>query len=92
VFTSYIAHLRRLQEVHSNRDTYWRQIDKVIASSSSSGYDEATRLLVELREAADHFNETQEFQARFRSWAQSNQRRPALMKRLLAHNFRLPQA
>jgi len=82
---------RHLKEIHDHRDTYWRQADKAAERGVASGYDEATRLLVELRDAATQFNETQEFQARFRIWVVSHLRRPALMKRLQAQKFTIPE-
>jgi hypothetical protein len=59
---------------------------------TGAGYDEALRLLVELREAADRFKETQQFQDRFRAWVRPQLRRPAFVKRLQTHKFTLPEA
>ena len=86
-----LAHLRHLQDIHDHQDAYWRQIDQAAARASSTGYDEATRLLVELREAANHFKEDQQFQTHFHTWIRSHLRRPALLKRLQNHNFTLPE-
>lgn len=81
---------RHLKDIHDHQDTYWRQVDKSAERGVASGYDEATNLLVELRDAAAQFNETQEFQARFRVWVPSHMRRPALIKRLQSHHFYIP--
>lgn len=81
---------RHLKDIHDHRDTYWQQADKSAERSTGPGYDEAAKLLVELRDAAAQFNESQEFQNRFRVWVQSYMRRPALIKRLQAHNFSIP--
>lgn len=86
------ARLRHLQDLHEHLDTYWRQVEKEASRGNASGYDEAVRLLVDLRDVANHFKETQQFQARFRTWVQSHTRRPALLRRLHEHNFTLPQA
>ena len=86
------ARLRHLQELHDHLDTYWRQVEKAASRGNASGYDEAVGLLVELREVANHFKETPQFQTRFRSWVQSHMRRPALLKRLHERQFPLPQA
>ena len=48
------------------------------------------RDLVDLREAAEQFNETREFQERFRTWIQAYRRRPGLMERLRRQQFVLP--
>jgi len=59
---------------------------------TGTGYDEAARLLIELREAAGQFKEAQQFQERFRAGVRPHLRRPAFVKRLQAHKFTLPEA
>jgi hypothetical protein len=87
-----LARLRHLQEIHDHQDSYWNQINQAVERGSGSGYDEALKLLIELRDSANQFNETQMFQDRFRSWVRSHLRRPALVKRLQSHKFALPEA
>jgi hypothetical protein len=87
-----VERLRHLQDIHDHQEDYWRQVDQEVVRGSGTGYDEAVRVLIELRGAADQFNETQEFQERFRSWVRPHLRRPAFVKRLTAHKFRLPEA
>ena len=87
-----LARQRHLQEIHDHQDTYWHQVDQAVTRSTGSGYDEATRVLIELREAAEQFQESQEFQARFRAWVRPHLRRPAFVKRLQARKFSLPEA
>ena len=60
-----LARQRRLQDIHSQQEEYWRQARFAAERGTGAGYDEATRILVELREVAEHFKENQEFQARF---------------------------
>ncbi len=86
------AHRRHLQEIRDHQDDYWHQVDMAAVRGTGTGYDEAVRLLTELREAADHFKETQQFQERFRAWARPHLRRPALVKRLQAGKFPVPEA
>ncbi len=85
------AHLRHLQDVHDSQESYWQQIDQALTRSSGSAYDEATQLLIELRDAANHFKETQAFQERFRAWVRPHLRRPAFVKRLQTNKFALPE-
>ena len=87
-----LAHQRHLQNVHDHRDDYWRQAEQAVARGTGTGYDEADRLLNELRNAADYFNEMQEFQAHFRAWVRPHLRRPAFIKRLQSHSFSVPEA
>ncbi len=86
------ARLRHLQEIHDHQDAYWHQVEQAVMRGTGTGYDEALRSLVELREAADQFKETQKFQDRFRAWVPPHLRRPAFVKRLQAHKFTLPEA
>jgi hypothetical protein len=86
------ARLRHLQEIHDHQDAYWHQVEQAVMRGTGAGYDEALRLLVELREAADQFKETQQFQDRFRAWVRPQLRRPAFVKRLQTHKFTLPEA
>lgn len=87
-----LARERHLQDIHDHQENYWSQVDEAVARGSGSGYDEALRSLVELRDVAEHFKETQKFQARFRTWVLPHLRRPAFVKRLQAHKFALPEA
>jgi hypothetical protein len=83
-------HLRRLQYIHDHQEEYWLQINQAVEHTVGARYDDAVRNLVELREAADQFNETQEFQERFRTWVQAYSRRPGLIHRLQQHKFSIP--
>ncbi len=85
------AHQRHLQDIHDRQDAYWHQVDQAVTRGSGSGYDEAVRLLIELREAASQFQANQEFQGRFSVWVQPHLRRPAFVKRLQERNFTLPE-
>ena len=87
-----MARRQHLQDIHDHQDNYWQQADQAVVRGTSTGYDEATRLLVELREVADHFKENREFQERFRAWVRPHLRRPAFVKRLQVHKFTVPEA
>jgi len=87
-----LARERHLQDIRDHQENYWRQVDEAVTRGTGTGYDEALRLLVELRDAADHFKEIEEFQERFRAWVPPHLRRPASVKRLQAHKFTLPEA
>jgi hypothetical protein len=86
-----LARLRHLQEVHDRQEEYWRRIEQAVTRKSGTAYDEAVRLLIDLRDAADHFKETQQFQARYLTWVRSYMKRPALLERLYKNKFSLPQ-
>lgn len=86
-----LARQRHLQDVHNHQEDYWHQIEQAVTRKSGTSYDEAVRLLIELRDAADQFKETQQFQSRFLAWVQSYMRRPSLLERLYKNKFSLPQ-
>ncbi len=82
--------LQRLQYFHDHQEQYWFQINQAVEHTVGARYDDAVRDLVDLREAANQFNETQVFQERFRAWVQSYRRRPGLIDRLRRNQFVLP--
>lgn len=86
------ARQRRLQDIHEHQESFWRQVEKSVARNNASGYDDAAALLVDLRDSAAQFNESQAFEARFRAWIPAHVRRPAFLKRLQAQRFPLPEA
>jgi len=87
-----LARQRHLQVIHDHQDDYWHQVDLAVTRSTGTGYDEAARVLNELREAAEQFKESQEFQTRFRAWVQPHLRRPAFVKRLQNRKFTLSES
>ncbi len=82
--------LQHLQYVHDHQEQYCFQINQAVEHTVGARYDDAVRDLVELREAANHFNETREFHERFRTWVQSYRRRPGLLDRLRRQQFIVP--
>jgi len=50
-----VAHQHHLQDIRHHQDDYWHQVDLAVMRNSGAGYDEAVRLLIELRGAADQF-------------------------------------
>jgi len=87
-----LARQRRLQDIRDHQDDHWRQIDLAVMRGSGAGYDEAVRLLVELRDVAEQFKESQQFQTHFHAWVRPHLRRPAFIKRLQDRRFTLPEA
>jgi hypothetical protein len=83
---------RHIEDIHEHQDVYWHRAEVAVARGSGAGYDEAVQVLGELREVADRFQETQQFQARFRAWVQPHLRRPAFVQRLRDRKFALPEA
>ena len=86
-----LARQRHLQDIHDHQEDYWHQVDLAVTRGTGTGYDEAVRVLIELREAAEQFKETREFQERFHTWVRAHLRRPAFVKRLQDRKFTLPE-
>lgn len=86
-----LARQQHLQDIQNRQDDYWHQAEIALLRKSGTGYDEATRLLVELRDAANHFHVKTEFQERFLVWVQPHMSRPAFVKRLQDQKFTLPE-
>lgn len=81
---------RHLRDVHDHADDYWRRATVAVERGSGPGYDEATNLLIELRQVARHFDEEAAFEQRFQAWIAPHLRRPAFVTRLRAQRFQLP--
>src|SRR6202162_2246220 len=86
-----LARQRHLRDIHDHQEDYWHQVDLAVTRGTGQGYDEAVRVLIELREAAEQFKETREFQERFHTWVRAHLRRPAFVKRLQDRKFTLPE-
>jgi hypothetical protein len=84
-----LARQRYLQNIHEQPNTYWDKVEQAVKRTTASGYDEALGLLVDLRDAAEYFQESQQFQTRFQSWVQPHVRRQSLIKRLIDNDFKI---
>jgi hypothetical protein len=85
------ARQRRAQYIHTHQDEQWQRITLAVERGSGTGYDNATELLVDLREVTNEFGESRAFQERFTAWTQPHLKRPAFVKRLRAQHFPLPE-
>ncbi len=85
------ARLRHLQEVHDHQDAYWHQIEQFVKHAAGANYDQAVRLLIDLRDSASHFKTEQAFYERYFTWLLSYLRRPALIERLQKNQFPFPR-
>ena len=67
---------------------HWKLVEKAAGLGTASGYDEATRLLVDMAEAAALTNRKGEFFSRLAGFRETHVRRPALIRRLDARKLR----
>src|SRR6266568_3556634 len=79
------AHLAHLREVYDQQDILWQRAEQEVKIGSGRGYDEALRILMELSEAFDQFDETKKFQECFYIWVRPFIQRPSFVARLQSH-------
>ncbi len=79
------AERRRLQELEAlaaREAEVWEEVDALIQRGAGSAYDEAVRLLLQLRELAIHKDEGPAFERRVSELCERYSRRSALLRRL----------
>ncbi len=75
--------IRELEELSKREAETWQEVERQIQQYNAKGYDEATRLLVRLRELAVYQHQEGQFQERLDKIRGQYKRRPSLMERLL---------
>ena len=78
------AEKKRIQELldlAGREEGTWRWIESLIAQKQAKPYDEATKLLVDLRDLAIYQNQLFKFQERFLVFKEKYRNRPTLMER-----------
>jgi hypothetical protein len=78
------AEQKRIQELIAlagREEATWHWIDSLIGQRQAKPYNEATKLLVDLRDLAIYQNRLQQFQERFLAIKEKVRSRPALMER-----------
>lgn len=58
------AHLKRMVVIAEHEDKSWQEVDRLISQKKVKAYDEAVKILKELRELAEHRNELPAFKER----------------------------
>jgi len=59
--------IQRLEKLAQAEETHWANVENLLSQKRGSTYDEATKLLVELRDMADYKQRTPKFAARLKS-------------------------
>jgi hypothetical protein len=73
--------IQRLEKLAQDEEANWAHVEKLLVQKRASTYDEATKLLVELRDMADYKQRRGEFQKRFQSICEKYGKSAALMGR-----------
>jgi hypothetical protein len=76
------ARLRKLETLAQREPEAWAQVRELIAQKHAKAYDEAVRLLVELRDLAHHSGRRADFDAQISTIKKDYHNRPALLARL----------
>lgn len=76
------ARKKHLEDIASRTPTVWKQVSAWIAKRTPKGYDRAVELLVDLRDAADHANRTDEFFEQFHDLCDRHVGKPSFVRRL----------
>jgi hypothetical protein len=79
------AEAKRMAELEAlarRSEAAWQEVDTLIQQSTGKAYDQAVRLLVKLKELAQHQGQESAFQARVARIEEQYARRRALMERL----------
>lgn len=73
--------LRRLEELAGNEDANWQYVEKLLQQKRGSTYDEATKLLVELRDMSVYMQRESKFRERFTTIKERYGKSVALIER-----------
>lgn len=79
-----VARKKRIKELDAlapHEEETWKQVVKLLEAKQAKPYDEATALLKNLRDLAEHQGRLPEFAQRFERFKTTYQNRPALLTR-----------
>ena len=81
------ARIRKLEALAQQEGQVWEQVQSLIGHKHARAYDEAIKLLIDLRDLARHRGQGDSFQARIAQLAEEYRTRSGLLSRL--HHARL---
>jgi len=76
------ARERYLNDLAKREAEAWREVDVLIATKQPVRYDQAVKLLCDLREIAQHRGSADEVEARLRRLCEEHARKPSFLERL----------
>ena len=71
--------IQRLEKIAQEEETHWAYVEKLLGQKRGSTYDEATKLLVELRDMSEYKQRKRKFAERFKSICEGFGRSTALV-------------
>ncbi|MEW6211265.1 MAG: hypothetical protein AB1631_23065 [Acidobacteriota bacterium] len=76
------ARIKRLNEMSKREPQMWDEVFALIAKKQPKAYDDAIRLLVDLRDLAEHLGQPERFQSRINGIYEQYSNRPGLLDRM----------
>jgi hypothetical protein len=77
-----IAREKYLNDLAKHEDKVWEKVDALIETKRQPDYDEAVKLLVDLRDLSKKINKESMFKDKMRSIYEKHSRKPSLIRRL----------
>ena len=77
-----IAREKYLNDLAKREDKVWKKVDDLIETKRQPDYDEAVKLLVDLRDLSRKINNETMFKENLRSIYEKHSRKPSLVRRL----------
>ncbi|MBW2663083.1 MAG: hypothetical protein JRD93_14085 [Deltaproteobacteria bacterium] len=77
-----IARKKYLKDLAKREDKVWRKINDLIKTKRQTNYDEAVKLLLDLRDLSKKINNETIFEDKMRSIYEKHSRKPSLIRRL----------
>ena len=73
---------KRLDALTPRKEEAWREVKALVETRDQKSYDQAVKLLADLRDLASRESEEEAFSRRFAQFVEPHSRKPTLMKRL----------
>lgn len=74
--------MKRLKELSKKEPQVWKEVLALVEERKAKAYDEATRLLLQLKELADYTGARDSFTGRLNELCENSRKRPAFLARL----------
>ncbi|MEM6319677.1 MAG: hypothetical protein AAF960_18535 [Bacteroidota bacterium] len=76
------AHAKKMEELRSQKAELWKNAESQALRFNASGYDQATKIIIQLKQVADYENNQRAFEQHLGEFITPFIRRPALIRRL----------
>jgi hypothetical protein len=84
------ARAKYLDDLAQKKDKVWRKVQDLISTKQPARYDEAIKLLIDLRDLAARQDDVHSFQVRHRELCEKNAKKPSLLRRMEKSGLQMP--